>query len=240
MTARPGSVYGRVLLKLSGEALLGPSGASIDFTVVSRIAEDLKKLHALNVQVALVIGAGNILRGKDLDAEKFSHIVADHMAMLATVMNGLALEEVFTSAGLSVAHFSAFSVQKIVKEYHHRDAIAALNAGKLVIFSGGTGNPLVTTDTTAALRAIEIDADIIFKATKVSGIYSADPFKDPKATRFSKLAYSEVIAQSLGVMDLGAICLCRDHAMPIRVFDMHEPDILKNLVLGVDKGTLVS
>jgi uridylate kinase len=233
------AIYSRVLLKLSGEALLG-NNRSIDFDVLSCLAAELKKIQDLGVQVAIVVGGGNILRGKDVDHSLFSRVTADHMAMLATVMNGLALEEAFFGAGLKVAHFSAFPISKIVKEYYHRDAIEALSSGKIVIFSGGTGNPCVTTDTAASLRAIEIGADIILKATKVDGIYSEDPIKNPSATFFEKLSYQDVISRSLAVMDLSAICLCKDHLMPIRVFNMHEPNVIMNLMLGSEKGTLVS
>lgn len=240
MTNKAKLCYKRILLKLSGEALLDNQEFGIHQKAISRVSQEIKGLVALGVEVAIVIGGGNFLRGAVLAKQGFNQITCDQMGMLATIMNGLALQESLLSVGVSAHLMSAMQVNKLTEVYDRYLADGYLKNGKVVIFSGGTGSPLFTTDSAAALRGIEIDADIILKATKVDGVYSADPKVDAKAKLFKSLTYKEVLECELGVMDLTAICLCRDHNKKIRVFDMHKPNVLKDIVLGKEEGTLIS
>lgn len=232
--------YGRVLLKLSGESLSGGAGFGIDAEVLRRLAVEVGEVIALGVQTGIVIGAGNLFRGIRGAASGFNRITGDHMGMLATIMNSLALRDAFEDAGIPARVLAAREIASVVEPFERDSAVRHLEDGKAVIFSGGTGNPLFTTDSAACLRGVEIGAEIIFKATRVDGVYSADPEKDPEAVKYDALGYDEVIAKQLRVMDLTAICLARDHGMPIRVFDMTRPGTLRDNLLGKPNGTLVS
>ncbi len=236
-SAKP--IYKRILLKLSGEALQGDHLFGIDASKLSGIAEEVAAAKALGVEIALVIGGGNLIRGADLCAGGIDRVSADQMGMLATVINGLALRDAFERQGIPVTLMSAFAVPSIAHQYDRSRATAELQAGKVVIFSAGTGNPLVTTDSAAALRGIEIGADIVLKATKVEGVFNDDPIKNPKAAQYQHLSYDEVITKRLGVMDLTAILLCQDHDLPLRVFNMNKQGALKRIMLGENIGTLI-
>lgn len=232
-------IYRRILLKLSGEALQGDHLFGIDACKLSRIAQEILSATQLGVQVALVIGGGNLIRGTDLCAASFDRIAADQMGMLATVINGLALRDALQKKAIPVTLMSAFAIPSIATQYDRVKAQEELAQGRVVILSAGTGNPLVTTDSAAALRGIEIDADIVLKATKVEGVFDDDPIKNPKAERYQHLTYDEVIIKRLGVMDLTAILLCQDHGLPLRVFNMNKQGALKRIMLGEDIGTLI-
>ncbi|MEJ2756241.1 MAG: UMP kinase, partial [Gammaproteobacteria bacterium] len=201
---------------------------------------ELGQLVGIGVQVGLVVGGGNLFRGSTLQEAGLDRVVGDHMGMLATVMNGLALRDALTRSNISTQLMSAIPMSGVVEQYDRLRAIQYLSKGDVVIFSAGTGNPFFTTDSAACLRAIEINADAVFKATKVDGVYSADPMKDSSAVRYEFLTFDEVLTRKLSVMDSTAICLCRDYDMPIRVFDMLEVGALLNLIVGADKGTLVA
>ncbi len=232
--------YGRILLKMSGEALLGEEGYGIGVGTREAVAENLVELIDAAVQVALVIGGGNIFRGAGLAASGMERATADQIGMLATVMNALALQDTLESRGVYARVMSAIRINELCEDYLRRRAIRHLEKGRIVIFAAGTGNPFFTTDSAASLRAIEIDADLLIKATKVDGVYSADPMKDPKAERYARLSYDEVLDRRLAVMDATAIVLCRDHGMPLRVIDMNKAGALKRVVMGEDEGTLVT
>ena len=231
--------YNRILLKLSGEALTGDAGFGIDPKVLDRMAVEVGQLIGLGVQVGMVIGGGNLFRGASLSAAGMERVTGDHMGMLATVMNALAMRDALERAGISTRVMSAIQMSGVVEHYDRRAAIRHLKASDVVIFSAGTGNPFFTTDSAACLRGIEIDADLILKATKVDGVYSSDPHTNPKAVKFKSLTYDEVIEKKLGVMDLTAICLSRDHQVPIKVFDMNRPGALLDNVMGKADGTLI-
>jgi uridylate kinase len=231
--------YKRILLKLSGEALMGSEDFGIDPKVLDRMALEIGQLVGIGVQVGLVIGGGNLFRGAALSAAGMDRVTGDHMGMLATVMNSLAMRDALERSNIPALVMSAISMVGVTDHYDRRKAMRHLNSGEVVIFSAGTGNPFFTTDSAACLRAIEIDADLVLKATKVDGVYTADPFKDPNAEKFERLTYDEVLDRKLGVMDLTAICLCRDHKMPLRVFNMNKPGALLNIVVGGAEGTLV-
>ena len=239
MSTNPKAAYRRILLKLSGEALQGDEGFGIDPAVLERMAQEIKELVELGVQVGLVIGGGNLFRGAALSAAGMDRVTGDHMGMLATVMNALAMRDALERSNIPALVMSAISMVGVTDHYDRRKAMRHLNVGEVVIFAAGTGNPFFTTDSAACLRAIEIDADVVLKATKVDGVYTADPFKDPHAEKFEHLSYDEVLDRKLGVMDLTAICLCRDHNMPLRVFNMNKPGALLNIVLGGAEGTLI-
>lgn len=236
-SAKP--LYNRVLLKLSGEALQGDHLFGIDATRLARIAQEVAGALQVGVQVALVIGGGNLIRGADLCAASLDRISADQMGMLATVINGIALRDAFERKNIPVTLMSAVNIPTMAQQYDRSVAKELLQQGRVVILAAGTGNPLVTTDSAAALRGIEIGADIVLKATKVEGVFDDDPIKNPKAERFQELNYEEVIAKRLGVMDLTAILLCQDHNLPIRVFNMNKQGALRNIMLGDDIGTLI-
>lgn len=232
--------YSRILLKLSGEALLGGEDYGIDPKMIHRIATEIADVVKADVGVAIVIGGGNIFRGAGLAKSGIDRVTGDHMGMLATVMNALALQDALERVGCEARVMSAISVHDVCEDYIRRRAIRHLEKGRVVICAGGTGNPFFTTDTAAALRAVEIGADILLKATKVNGVYSADPVKNPEAELFDTLSYDRVIESKLGVMDANAIVLCRDQAMPIRVFNVFDEGNLMKLVSGQNVGTLVS
>ncbi|MCT2530889.1 UMP kinase [SAR92 clade bacterium H921] len=231
--------YKRILLKLSGEELMGEEGFGIDPKVLDRMALEIGQLVGIGVQVGLVIGGGNLFRGAALNAAGMDRVTGDHMGMLATVMNALAMRDALERTNISSNVMSAIPMSGVVEHYDRRRAIRYLKDGEVVIFAAGTGNPFFTTDSAACLRGIEIDASVVLKATKVDGVYSADPMLDPDAELYSHLTYDQVLDKKLGVMDLTAICLCREHNMPLRVFRMSKPGALLNLVVGGDEGTLI-
>ena len=232
--------YGRILLKMSGEALLGDEGYGIGAGTLETVASNLVELTDTAVQVALVIGGGNIFRGAGLVATGMERVTGDQIGMLATVINALALQDALESLGAYARVMSAIRINELCEDYLRRRAIRHLEKGRIVIFAAGTGNPFFTTDSAASLRAIEIGADLLIKATKVDGIYSADPMKNPKAERYARLSYDEVLDHRLAVMDATAIVLCRDNGMPLRVIDMNKEGALKRAVMGEDEGTLVT
>lgn len=231
--------YQRILLKLSGEALMGEQDFGIDPQVVAGIAKDVKQLVDKDVQVAMVIGGGNIFRGVSLSASGMDRTSADHMGMLATVINSLALQDALEREDLHVRVMSALPIHNVCEDYIRRRAVRHLEKDRVVIFAAGTGNPFFTTDTAASLRGIEVNADVVMKGTKVDGVYTADPVKDPSATRYERLSYDEVIEGKLAVMDTTAIVLCRDNKIPIRVFNMNKAGTLLSIIEGGDEGTLV-
>jgi len=231
--------YSRVLLKLSGEALMGQKGYGIDPETVNYMANEIKKAYDLGVEIATVIGGGNIFRGMEAAEQGIERATADYMGMLATVMNALALQNALEKIGVDTRVQSAIDMRELAEPYIRRKAIRHLEKGRVVIFAAGTGNPYFTTDTAAALRAIEIGANIIIKGTKVDGIYSSDPMKDRKAKKFERLTYMDVIRNSLKVMDSTAITLCMDNNLPIVVFNIRIPDNFKKVVLGEKIGSIV-
>lgn len=231
--------YKRILLKLSGEALMGEHDFGIDPKVLDRMAQEVGQLIGIGVQVGLVIGGGNLFRGAALHEAGMDRVTGDHMGMLATVMNGLAMRDALERAGIRSRVMSAIPMSGVVEHYDRRTAIRYLTASDVVIFSAGTGNPFFTTDSAACLRGIEIDADVVIKATKVDGVYNKDPVKHADAVKYDSLTYDAVLDQKLGVMDLTAICLVRDQSMPVRVFDMTKPGALLNLVTGGNEGTVI-
>lgn len=231
--------YKRILLKCSGEALMGNLQFGIDPSVLDKIARDVAELIQMGVEVGLVLGGGNLFRGKALSTAGLGRVTGDHMGMLATVMNALAMRDALERINLPTRIMSAIAMTGMVDSYHQRKAITHLSSGHVVIFAAGTGNPFFTTDSAACLRAIEVGADIVLKATKVDGIYSDDPVKNPNAKRYDFLTYHEVLTKGLQVMDSTAICLCQDQNMPLQVFDMATPNALKNIVMGEQVGTIV-
>lgn len=231
--------YKRILLKLSGEELMGDEGFGIDPKVLDRMALEIGQLVGIGVQVGLVIGGGNLFRGAALNAAGMERVTGDHMGMLATVMNALAMRDALERTNISSHVMSAIPMSGVVEHYDRRLAISYLKDGDVVIFAAGTGNPFFTTDSAACLRGIEINANVVLKATKVDGVYSADPMLDSTAELYQHLTYDEVLDKKLEVMDLTAICLCREHNMPLRVFRMSKSGALLNLVVGGDEGTLI-
>jgi uridylate kinase len=231
--------YKRILLKLSGESLMGKNSFGLDPTVIAQYAADIKKVTELGVQVALVVGGGNIYRGMNEAETGIERAQGDYMGMLATVINGMALQSGLEKAGLYTRLQSAINMDQIAEPYIRRRAIRHLEKGRVVIFGAGTGNPYFTTDTAGSLRAIEIKADVILKGTRVDGIYTADPEKDPTATKYGHISFADCIAQKLNVMDMTAFTLCMENKLPIIVFDMNEPENLLRVVAGEKVGTLV-
>ena len=231
--------YRRVLLKLSGEALMGENGESISSRLIKDLGLEIKSLVDRGVQIAMVIGGGNIFRGVDLAETGIQRVTADQMGMLATVMNGLAMKDVLQRLGCEARVMTAFAMPQVCDTYQCDEAKRHLDQGTVVIFSAGTGNPFFTTDTAATLRGIEIKAELIIKATKVDGVYSADPFKHPEAIRYDRLTLEQVLTQKLKVMDATAILLCKEHQVPIRVFNMNKPGALERILQGADEGTLI-
>lgn len=232
--------FNRILLKLSGEALAGGMGFGIDPKILDVMALEIGQLVGVGVQVGIVIGGGNLFRGAALHEAGLDRVAGDHMGMLATVMNGLAVRDALERSNIDSRLMSAIPMSGIVDHYDRRHAVRHLKNGEVVIFAGGTGNPFFTTDTAACLRGIEIGADLMLKATKVDGVYTEDPMKNPDAEKYDTLTYAEVLDKKLAVMDLTAICLCQDHNLPVRVFNMNKQGALANLIQGGDEGTLIS
>jgi uridylate kinase len=237
--ASPRPRYKRILVKLSGEALMGDGAYGISRDTLARIVAEIGEVSRLEVEVSVVIGGGNIFRGVVLGAAGMDRATADYMGMLATIMNGLALQDAMRQAGLNARVQSALNIEAVVEPYIRNKAIRYLEEGKIVIFAAGTGNPFFTTDTAAALRGTEMGAEIVLKATKVDGVYTADPNIDPSATRYRTLSFDEAIAKNLKVMDATAFTMCRDHKLPVCVFSIFKSGALKRIVLGEDEGTLV-
>jgi len=231
--------YKRILLKLSGEALTGTESYGIDPKILDLMALEIGQLVGIGVQVGLVVGGGNLFRGASLQQAGLDRVTGDHMGMLATVMNSLALRDALERSNIATQIMSSIPMSGVVDHYDRRKAQRALTNGDVVIFAAGTGNPFFTTDSAACLRGIEVGAELVLKATKVDGVYSADPIKVPDALRYDRLSYDEVLDKKLEVMDLTAICLCRDHKMPVRVFEMEKRGALLNIVRGGDDGTLI-
>ena len=233
-------IYKRILLKLSGEALQGDEGFGIDPSILDRMALEIKELIEMGVEVGVVLGGGNLFRGAKLAKAGMNRVVGDHMGMLATVMNGLAMRDALHRADVNAKLMSAFQLNGICDTYNWSEAIKMLREKRVVIFSAGTGSPFFTTDSAACLRGIEIEADVVLKATKVDGVFTADPAKDPTATMYEQLTYTEVLDKELKVMDLAAFTLARDHKLPIRVFNMNKPGALRRVVMGEKEGTLIT
>ena len=238
-TTAAGVVYRRVLLKLSGEALLGTDHFGIAPESLQVVARGVGELQSMGVEVALVIGAGNIFRGSELVKGGMERVTADQIGMLATVVNALALQDALERNGLIARVMSAIRINELCEPYLRRRAMRHLEKGRVVIFAAGTGNPFFTTDTAASLRAVEVEANLMIKATKVDGVYSADPLSDPTARRFSRLEFDQVLQWKLSVMDATAVVMCRDNDMPLRVVDMDKPGALVRSVMGEDEGTLI-
>ena len=236
-SAKP--AYQRILLKLSGEALAGNKGYGVDLKILQGLAQDLREIHELGVQIAIVIGGGNIFRGMAASESGMDRASADYMGMLATVMNALALQDAMRHVGLVSRVQSALNIEQVAEPYIRGKAIRYLEEGRVVIFGAGTGNPFFTTDTAAALRGMEINADIVLKATKVDGVYTDDPKRNPEAMRYKTLTFDEAIIKNLKVMDATALTLCRDQKLPISVFSIFRQGALKRVVLGEDEGTRV-
>ena len=239
MTANPKPVYRRILLKLSGEALVGEQGFGIDPKVLDRMAQEIKELIELGIQVGIVIGGGNIFRGEGLANAGMNRVVGDQMGMLATVMNGLAMRDALHRAYVNARLMSAVDLKGVCDSYNWADAISSLKRGRVVIFAAGTGNPFFTTDSAACLRGIEIEADVVLKGTKVDGVFSEDPVKNPDAEMYKVIDYATVLEKELKVMDLSAFTLARDHKMPIRVFNMNKPGALRSVIMVEEIGTLI-
>jgi uridylate kinase len=238
MEARP--IYRRVLLKVSGEALMGDRQFGIDLATMNRVAEDVRQVHAMGVEVCLVVGGGNIFRGVAAAGWGTDRATGDYMGMLSTVINALAMQSALEKAGMPTRVLSAIPMSTVCEPYIRRRAARHLEKGRIVIFAAGTGNPFFTTDTAASLRAIEIGADLLLKATKVNGIYDDDPVRNPKAERYRKLSFDKVLDDRLNVMDATAIVMCRDNGLPLRVFNLNNEGDLLRIVDGEDVGTLVA
>lgn len=236
---KPDKKYKRILLKLSGEALMGDADFGIDPKVLDRMAVEVGQLVGLGVQIGMVIGGGNLFRGAALSAAGMERVTGDHMGMLATVMNALAMRDALERASIATRVMSAIPMSGVVEHYDRRTAIRHLRAGDVVIFAAGTGNPFFTTDSAACLRGIEIDAELVLKATKVDGVYSDDPKLVPDAIKYDRLTFDEVLERKLGVMDLTAIALIREHDIPVRVFNMNKPGALLSNVMGAGDGTII-
>ena len=231
--------YKRILLKLSGEALMGDDAFGINRDTIDRMVDEIIGITEMGVELAVVIGGGNIFRGVAGGADGMDRATADYMGMLATVMNALALADAIDRKGVAARVMSAISIDQVVEPYVRPKALQYLEEGKVVVFAAGTGNPFFTTDTAAALRGAEIGAQLVLKATKVDGVYTADPFKDPTATRYDRLSFDEAMIKNLGIMDATAFALCRDRKLPIKVFSIIKPGALKRVIMGEDEGTLV-
>jgi len=229
----------RVLLKLSGEALIGQRNSGIDLQILNRLAGELGELSRAGVQIGLVIGGGNILRGAEKASEGMDRVTSDHMGMLATVINALAMQDALENIGQAVRVMSALQIRQVCEDYIRRRAVRHLEKGRIVIFAAGTGNPFFTTDSAASLRAIEINAELLIKATKVDGVYSADPAKDPNAAFYPRLTYDQALDERLNVMDATALVLCRDHNIPLRVMNVFQPGAIMRLMRGETIGSLI-
>ncbi len=233
------AMYRRVLLKLSGEALMGEDAFGINRATLASMVQDIGEVQRMGVELAIVIGGGNIFRGIALGASGMDRATADYMGMMATIMNAMALQDAMRNAGIQARVQSALNVEQVVEPYIRPKAMRYLDEGKIVIFAAGTGNPFFTTDTAAALRGSEMGAEVVLKATKVDGVYSADPKKDPSAVRYSSITFDDALARNLQIMDATAFALCRDQGLPIRVFNISRPGALRRAVSGEDEGTLV-
>ena len=240
MTNAKTARYSRILVKLSGEALMGTGDYGVDPAVLKRIAGEIYEITQMGVQVAVVIGGGNIFRGAGLARSGMDRVTGDHMGMLATVMNALAMQDALESLGLQSRVMSAIRINQVCEDYIRRRAIRHLEKGRVVIFAAGTGNPFFTTDTAASLRAIEINADVLLKATKVNGVYSDDAMRNPAAVRYANLTFDKVLTDKLNVMDATAIVMCRDNRLPLRVFNLNNSGDLPRIVRGEDLGTAVT
>jgi len=242
MGSRPvaSPAYKRILLKLSGEALMGDAGFGIDAGVASRIADEIKEVHGLGVEVAIVMGGGNIFRGLSARARKMDRVAADHMGMLATVINSLAIQDALEQIGVVTRVMSAIEMRAVAEPYFRRRAIRHLEKGRVILLAAGTGNPYFTTDSAAALRAMEVKAEVLLKATRVDGVYSADPRTEPNAKKIHRIKYLEVLEQGLKVMDTTAISLCMDNRLPIIVFNLTARGNIKRVVMGEQIGSIVS
>ena len=234
------SRYSRITVKLSGEALLGAADYGIDPAMLKRIAGEIQEIVQMGTQVAVVVGGGNIFRGAGLARAGMDRVTADHMGMLATVMNAVAMQDALESSGMQSRVMSAIRINQVCEDYIRRRAIRHLEKGRVVIFAAGTGNPFFTTDTAASLRAIEINADVLLKATKVDGVYSDDPVRNPSAQRYTQLTFDKVLQDRLNVMDATAIVMCRDNRLPLRVFNLNNPGDLTRIARGEDIGTSVT
>ena len=234
------AAFKRILVKLSGEALMGQGDYGIETAMLKRVAAELVEVSAMGAQVAVVLGGGNIFRGAGLARAGMDRVTGDHMGMLATVINSLAMQDAVEAIGAHARVMSAIRINEVAEDYVRRRAVRHLEKGRIVIFAAGTGNPFFTTDSAASLRAIEIGADVLLKATKVNGVYSDDPVKNPAATRYEKLNFDRVLDDRLGVMDATAIVLCRDNRVPLRVFNLNNPGDLPRVVRGENVGTLVT
>jgi len=232
--------YSRILVKLSGEALMGEGDYGVDPLVLKRIAGEINDIAQMGVQVAVVIGGGNIFRGAGLARAGMDRVTGDHMGMLATVMNSLAMQDALESFGLYARVMSAIRINQVCEDYIRRRAVRHLEKGRVVIFAAGIGNPFFTTDTAASLRAIEVNAELLLKATKVNGVYSDDPMTNPAAVRYARLTFDKVLADKLNVMDATAVVMCRDNRLPLRVFNLNNPGDLTRIVRGEDVGTAVT
>lgn len=232
--------YRRVVLKLSGEALAGEQGFGISPPVVDRLTDEIRSLHNMGVSIGLVIGGGNIVRGTQASAQGMDRVSADYMGMLATIINALAVQDLLERKGVDTRVLTAIRMEALAEPYIRRRALRHLEKGRVVIFAGGTGNPYFSTDTAAVLRAIEVDADVLIKATKVSGVYTADPKKDPSAEFIPQLSFQDVLARELQVMDAAAVSLCKDNDLPIIVLNIHEQGAVAAALRGEPMGTLVS
>lgn len=232
--------YPRILLKLSGEALAGTKGFGIELDAISEFSHQIRTIHALGAQVAVVIGGGNIVRGSQISKMGMDRVSADYMGMLGTVINALALQDVLEREGLDTRVMTAIRMEELAEPYIRRRAMRHLEKGRCVVFAGGTGNPYFSTDTAAVLRAIQMKADVIIKATSVDGVYSADPKKDPTATRYDRISYRDVMLEELGVMDQTAITLCKENALPLIVLNINTPNAVADAIRGEAVGTLVS
>lgn len=232
--------YKRILLKLSGEAMMGDEKFGLSLKAISDLAREIKELHSLGVEIAIVIGGGNIFRGLSDIARDMDRATADYMGMLATVINSLALQDALEACGVFTRVMSAIEMHHIAEPYIRRRAVRHMEKGRIIIFAGGTGNPYFSTDTAASLRAMEIHAEVILKGTKVDGVYDSDPMKNPKATRYEKLSYLDVLKQGLKVMDATAVSMCMDNKLPVVVFNMFKKGNLKKVITGEKVGTVIS
>jgi len=232
--------YPRILLKLSGEALAGDKGFGFDFEAIKRFSHQIRTIHGMGAEVAVVIGGGNIVRGSQISRMGMDRVSADYMGMLGTVINALALQDVLERDGLDTRVMTAIRMEELAEPYIRRRAMRHLEKGRCVVFAGGTGNPYFSTDTAAVLRAIQMKADVIIKATSVDGVYSADPKKDPTATRYDRISYRDVMLEELGVMDQTAITLCKENSLPLIVLNINTPNAVADAIRGVAVGTLVS
>jgi uridylate kinase len=239
MTTSGTTSYKRILLKLSGEALMGDDAFGINRATIMRMADEISGVVELGVELAIVIGGGNIFRGVAPGAQGMDRATADYMGMMATIMNALALQDALKHRDIDARVQSALNIEQVVEPYIRPKALRYLEEGKVVIFAAGTGNPFFTTDTAAALRGAEVGAELVLKATRVDGVYSADPNKDPTATRYSRISFDEAINRRLEIMDATAFALCRDQKLPIKVFSINKPGALSRILMGGDEGTLV-